>query len=621
MRDAAQARRTFWVLWVAVLALKLVVAARLPLFVDEAFYWQEGQHLAAAYSDLPGLTAWLTRLGTLLGGDSMPSRCALPFLLIAALVPWLMVHITAREFGERAGWRGRQLRRCCCRWPAAWACWRCRTRRWRWRRCCASMPARACCARSAPEAALELALGLAHRARCATTASSPSSASVSSRCCCCPRGGACCAMCACWSRSRSAHRRGRRWWPGISTTPTPACASSWSIAIPGPSTPTAVWFIVIQALLVTPLLLFAAWCVAARRAWRSADAESRYFALLGRRGAGLLRAGFLRRHRAGQLPLAVAGLPARCCRCCRRCSSRWPRGWRRGHVAGWPALGLVADAGLLPGRVAARAARTQRRAEVVSRPISPAGSRWRRPCASGWRRCRRARAWSPTISRSAPSSVSRWAIRASPCSIIRSTTSTGARRNCDCGGCKARTRRLGRSAGAAGGRRHRGASTATCSTAITQLCAMVGPLPPPQVLNIDHGRQRFMLFALDGKPASGACTTPSMAGSTRRWRMRGSGERFNVHGWAFKDGVGLTGVDITLDGEVVAKARLRAPVRWAQAASGRSSTDPQHPHVGFKAEVDLRGRGFAPGRHWLGLRLHGHDGSVEEWAERPIELE
>ena len=26
------------------------------------------------------------------------------------------------------------------------------------------------------------------------------------------------------------------------------------------------------------------------------------------------------------------------------------------------------------------------------------------------------------------------------------------------------------------------------------------------------------------------------------------------------------------------------------------------------------------GRHWLGLRLHGRDGSVEDWAEQPIDL-
>src|SRR5688500_7739650 len=97
------ARHGFWLLWSAVLMLKLIVAARLPLFVDEAFYWQEGHHLAAAYSDLPGLTAWLARLGVTLGGEHAFALRA-PFLLIAALVPLLVVRIASREFGERQGW-------------------------------------------------------------------------------------------------------------------------------------------------------------------------------------------------------------------------------------------------------------------------------------------------------------------------------------------------------------------------------------------------------------------------------------------------------------------------------------------------------------------------------------
>ena len=95
-------RRAFWALWSAVLLVKVLVATRLPLFVDEAFYWQEGQHLALAYSDLPGLTAWLTRLGMAFGEATFALR--LPFVLIGACVPLLMVHVTSREFGAKAGW-------------------------------------------------------------------------------------------------------------------------------------------------------------------------------------------------------------------------------------------------------------------------------------------------------------------------------------------------------------------------------------------------------------------------------------------------------------------------------------------------------------------------------------
>ena len=81
MHDANAARRWFIGLWLALLLVKLLLAARLPLFVDEAFYWQEGQHLAWAYSDLPGLTAWLARVGdSLAPGHVLALR--LPFLLM-----------------------------------------------------------------------------------------------------------------------------------------------------------------------------------------------------------------------------------------------------------------------------------------------------------------------------------------------------------------------------------------------------------------------------------------------------------------------------------------------------------------------------------------------------------
>ena len=79
--EAATMRRAFWALWSAVLLVKVLVATRLPLFVDEAFYWQEGQHLALAYSDLPGLTAWMARLGVELGGHTLLALRA-PFLLV-----------------------------------------------------------------------------------------------------------------------------------------------------------------------------------------------------------------------------------------------------------------------------------------------------------------------------------------------------------------------------------------------------------------------------------------------------------------------------------------------------------------------------------------------------------
>src|SRR4051794_39206325 len=97
MREQVHARNGFIALWALLLLAKIVLAAQLPLFVDEAFYWQEGQHLAWAYSDLPGLTAWMARLGVALGGNTTLALRA-PFLLVAAALPWLVVRITSREF-------------------------------------------------------------------------------------------------------------------------------------------------------------------------------------------------------------------------------------------------------------------------------------------------------------------------------------------------------------------------------------------------------------------------------------------------------------------------------------------------------------------------------------------
>ena len=108
MQGDSRAQRQFVALWVAVTVIKILIAARLPLFVDEAFYWQEGRHLAAAYSDLPGLTAWLARLGTEIGGQHVLALRS-PFLLMAALLPWLVAHISARWFGEAVGWRAGML--------------------------------------------------------------------------------------------------------------------------------------------------------------------------------------------------------------------------------------------------------------------------------------------------------------------------------------------------------------------------------------------------------------------------------------------------------------------------------------------------------------------------------
>src|SRR3954471_4211933 len=55
------------VLIVSVAALvRLVFAGIIPLFPDEAYYWEWSRHLAAGYFDHPGGIAWLIKLGGVL---------------------------------------------------------------------------------------------------------------------------------------------------------------------------------------------------------------------------------------------------------------------------------------------------------------------------------------------------------------------------------------------------------------------------------------------------------------------------------------------------------------------------------------------------------------------------
>ncbi|MEO6104693.1 MAG: glycosyltransferase family 39 protein, partial [Pseudoxanthomonas sp.] len=146
-----------------------------------------------------------------------------------------------------------------------------------------------------------------------------------------------------------------------------------------------------------------------------------------------------------------------------------------------------------------------------------------------------------------------------------------------------------------------------------RLCEQIGPLPAPQVLNIDHGRQRFLLFALSPQRSAGACTTPVLAFIDVPGLSAEVGPAFEVTGWAFKDGVGLAAVEILLDGRVVASANYGAP-KPDVAGFWKVSTDPGQPRVGFRASMT----GVSHGMHWLGLRLHGKDGSIEDWPEQTI---
>lgn len=596
--------------WVAVSALKVMIAARLPLFVDEAFYWQEGRHLAAAYSDLPGLTAWLARLGTTLGGNH-ELALRLPFLAVAALVPWLVVRIAAREFDARTGWlaglaalvlplAGTLGLLALPDATMALATLLC-------------MDAGARLLRNVDAgAALELAAGLAigalsHYRFIAVIGVGLLALLLL------PEG-------------RRALRDIRTWiaiaFGAAAWTP----LLFWNIdnaeaglrfqlveRHPWAFHAEGLWFLLLQALLVTPLL-FAALLAAAWRGRGATDVAARYFAWLG----GLVVAGFFvlgffadveRVSFHWPLPGYLALLPL-----LPALLERWPR---RLRIATWATavLGLVLTLGYY-----AAVSHADTRART-------AGSKWYPANFAGWNAL-------------ADAVRARLASMPPGTRLVADNFKVGAELGFALGDPDIPVldhplnRKHGRAPqlrlwdletpgidawGGAPVLLVVGPSVLPYKDLLRHyhsLCERVGPLPPPEVVAVDHGRQRFLLFALPGARAAGPCTLPAMAWVDAPVSGATVTRTFDVHGWAFRDGVGLERVEVTLDGRVVAEAAY-GQENPGVARYWRISTDPNHPRVGWSATVDLD-PSVRDGVHWLGLRLHGADGSVEAWPEQPV---
>ena len=614
MREKIDARATFVALWCALLLLKAVLATRLSLFVDEAFYWQESRHLAWAYSDLPGLTAWLIRLGTSVFGEGTLAL-RMPFLLLASIVPWLVVRITAREFGEGAGWvagiaalllplagsLGLMALPDTAMVVATLLC----------------LDAGARLLRGVGYgAALQLAVGLAIGAlshyRFAAVIGVGAVALLML-----PQG-------------RQALRDPRLWIAiafGAAAW-TPLLAWNFENAEAGLRfqlvdrhpwawQPGGAWFIAIQALLATPLL-FAALLWAGWRGLRDTRPGVRFLALSG----VLLVGGFFvlgffadteRVSFHWPLPGLLALLPL-----LPVALLRWPR-WLRMLTWAMAGIGLALVLGYYV---------------LVSSPQLRAHTAWLKWYPSnfaGWNELSEA---VRELHGEMPEGTR----------IVADNFKIGAELGFALGdpSIEVLEHPVNRAHGRAPqlrlwglestGATDRGDDPVLLVVGASEieykylllryraLCRRFGPLPPPRVVSVDHGRTRFLLFPLGQRKAADpaeACTLPALAWFDAPRQDEAVGRNVLVAGWAFKDGVGIDRVEITLDGEVLAEAEYGTERAYV-AEYWKISADPAHPRVGFETRVELPEG--TRGVHWLGLRLHGRDGSVEPWPELRIRV-
>lgn len=616
-QQADSAKRTFIALWAAATLCKCALAWQVPLFVDEAFYWQEGRHPAWAYSDLPGLTAWLTRLGVELGGHgSFGLRW--PFLAIAAVLPWWIVVIARREVGEAQAWAAGSLAMLLPLLgtlgvlalpdvPLALATVLCLD--------AGTRLLRGAGWGAAALLAAGLAIGgLTHYRFIAVI-------------------GVGIVVLLMLPEGRRALRDVRVWGAVLIGALAWLPLLLWNLdnadaglrfqlveRHPWAFHPDGVLFVAVQAACVTPLLLWALVRAGAAQRPSTSPPGQRYLAWSGLLVLlGFFLLGFFadseRVSFHWPLPAYLALLPL-----APLAIERWPVVMRRALWA-LAALGLLAGLGYYAA-VSSPALRAR-----------AADSKWYPSNFAGWdvlaREVAKTRAAMPAATTLLADNFKigaelgfalddpRIAVLDHPLNAHHG---------------RAPQLRLwalhsdGRDRGDAAPRLLVvGAADVEYKQQLRRwhdLCAMVGPLPPPRVLNIDGGRQRFLLFALTGPRGDGPCVAPAMAWIDAPEAGAVVARRFALQGWAFKDGVGLSKVEVLVDGAVAAAADYGLPRPevvgfWRKWRDG-GSTDPQQPRVGFRADIDLGARG--PGAYRIGLRLHGRDGSVEDWPERTVVL-
>jgi hypothetical protein len=605
--QAIVSARGFWLLWSALLLAKLALAARLPLFGDEAWYWLEGQRLAWAYSDLPGLTAWMIRAGVeTFGSDRLAVR--MPFVLLSMAIPLLLVATSRRWFGPHAGWLGGIAALLLPLLgglgflalpdvPLTFAV--------------AACLYGLSCLRDAVEwrgllwLGVGLVLGALSHYRFALLLMAGAVALLADP-----------------SLRRGLRERRMQgvlilgalaWLPLVTWNLVHGGAGlSFQLAErhPWQLHGGGAWFPLVQLVVVSPLLLLllVATGVAAARRWRGAQTGPWPLIVL-----------------SAAIPLVVYGVLGFVADR-ERVSFHWtlqaylpllaalPLAWETLRPC-WRIATLATAAAML---VAVHGF-----AWIAATPAwraTLAESRWYPDNFAGWDELAQ--------SLRADARIDLDTLQADNFMLGAQLAFA-----LDRPGLPIRDHALnhkhGRSAQLqlwqhAAPPPRNGVLVVEDSAVAPRLrlqhyqslCRQLGRMGSPRVMSVDHGRKRFLL--LDLESATAGCVLPALAWIDTPRRGEPVPRDFVVEGWAFKDGAGVAQIDITIDGVVVASADY-GMVRPHVAEYWQHSADPAHPNVGFRAQVAAGDLGA--GTHWLGLVVHGRDGSSETWPEQRIELQ
>jgi len=612
----AGARRAFWLIGAVVLAIKLLLVSRVPIFGDEAWYAWEARQLAWSYSDLPGLTAWLIRIGIETAGQT-PFGLRWPFLVLATMTPWLIVRAAIHAVDERAAWLAG-----CCAWllpllgslgflalpdvPLTFAFALGWLALLRLREGVSSA--------SAVLLAISLVVGALSHYRFVLLLFAGGVAA-----CCDPRLRSALRDVRVWAALLlgAAAWLPLLWWNMRHGDAGVAFQFSerhpWAFHADGAAL--ALSHVVTVGVPLLCALLPA--IVLALRHWREGEVRMPWRVIAVAGGVPLLvycvLAFFADRERVSfhwtlqawlpwllLVPVVVA---------------RWSRAAQR---AFWNGAGVWCV--LCLGLVLSLASPAMRE--------RLAAGRWYPDNFSGWQQV--------AESVGQAQSQVRWPLIADnfmlgaqlafalPDEDIRVLDHPLNAKHGRAVQLELWNRRFDESAPPERFRLVVEDSAVPMKNRLRYyhgLCGRLDGLPPArQVLNVDRGRKRFLLFDFDREPGAEptVCRTPALAwiDAPAHDAVVENG-RLDIAGWAFADGIGLARVEVVIDGDLVIAADYGLPMPNV-AAFWEISTDATHPDVGFHAAYDVSG--LAPGEHWIGLRLVANDGRVEEWPQQRFVL-
>lgn len=153
------------------------------------------------------------------------------------------------------------------------------------------------------------------------------------------------------------------------------------------------------------------------------------------------------------------------------------------------------------------------------------------------------------------------------------------------------------------------------------LCALFGELRYLGDVELPAGSRNFQIYAgrvghaeaRKAAPGPGACATLPSAYIARPQRGDTVRGQVMVYGWAVDDAVGVAAVEVLIDGQPIGRAEYGIPwPRMRELMPG--STDPNHPNIGYEFHWDSAT--VAPGRHRLAIRVRSNDGRTRTLGTR-----